>query len=279
MEADSVLIQTTLGCTHNKCTFCDMFREKKFRIREKEEIFRDIDEARNIFPRVKSIFLTDGNVLALRTEFLLEVLNKITTRFPECSRISLYGSLNDFRRKSAEDLKALKNNGLSKVYVGLESGDPQVLETVRKGLTPDQAVAGMARAKDAGIQVLMSIIFGLGGKERSKEHIQATIELLNRLQPEELAPMALTLQPDTELEQQVAAGAFIQATPLQMLEEEKYLLENLTFATFYWGDHANNIVSSKGPLPQYTQHFLKRVELAIAHHPVTKENILLTSPW
>jgi len=280
IEADSFLIQTTLGCTHNKCTFCDMFRDKKFRIRELDDIFRDIDEARTYFRRLRSIFLIDGNVLALKTEFLLKILNKITATFPEMEKISLYAGLNDLRRKSIEELKQLKAAGLTKVYTGLESGDPVVLGRIDKGLSPEQAKEGMAHAKAAGIEVLISIIFGIGGTERSEEHIVETTKLLNILQPEELAPMALTIQPGTILAKQVASGEFIQATPLQILEEEKYLLENLgDFQMMYWGDHGNNIETLKGVMPAVREIFLQRIVNAIAHNPVTGKEVLVTSPW
>ena len=280
MEADSLLIQTTLGCTHNKCTFCDMFREKRFRIRKIEEIFKDIDEARQIFPHVRSIFLIDGNVLALKTDFLLKILNKITATFPECSKIALYAGFNDLRRKSVEDLKELKQAGLTLAYTGLESGDPVTLERIKKGLTPEQAEKGMAKAKAAGIDILVSIIFGIGGKARSREHIVDTTRLLNMMKPEQIAPMALAVQPGTELAKQVETGEFIQATPMQILEEEKYLLENLAgFETIYWGDHGNNIVSSKGRLPESRELFLKKIDHAMADHPVTEQEVLLTSPW
>ena len=279
-EANSVLIQTTLGCTHNKCTFCSMFDDKRFGIRDIEEIFQDIDDARNVVSHVQSIFLIDGNVLALKTEFLLKILKKITATFPECSKISLYAGLNDLRRKSVQELTELKQAGLTMAYVGLESGDPIILERIKKGLTPEQAEKGMAKAKAAGIDILASIIFGIGGKERSREHIVATTRLLNRLAPEELAPMALTIQPGTELAKQVETGEFIQATPLQILEEEKYLLENLAdFETIYWGDHGNNIVSSRGRLPASRELFLGKIEHALAHDPVTKQDVLLASPW
>ncbi len=104
MEVNSLLIKTTMGCIHNKCTFCDMLREKKFRIRKIEEIYKDIDEARQIYPHIKSVFLIDGNVMALKTGFLLKILEIITSTFPECSKISLYAGLNDLRRKSVEDI-------------------------------------------------------------------------------------------------------------------------------------------------------------------------------
>lgn len=279
IEADSILIQTTLGCTHNRCTFCNMFRDKRFGIRDIEDIFQDIEETRRFYRHVESIFLIDGNVLALKTEFLLKILDKIISTFPECSKISLYAGLNDLRRKSVEELTKLKSAGLTKVYSGLESGDPVTLEKISKGLTPEQAEEGMAKAKAAGIEVLISIIFGIGGKERSEEHIVETVRLLNILKPEELAPMALTIQPGTVLEHQVNNGAFAQATPLQILEEEKYLLENLAFETVYWGDHGNNIVSSRGRLPESRDTFLKKVENAIAHHPVTGQKVLHTHAW
>lgn len=279
-EANSILIQTTLGCTHNKCTFCDMFREKRFRIRTLEDIFRDIDEARSTFRNVKSIFLIDGNVLALKTPFLKQILERITLTFPECSKISLYAGLNDLRRKTVDELKELKEAGLSLAYTGLESGDPVTLDRVKKGLTPKQAEEGMAKAKAAGIEVLLSIIFGIGGKERSREHIIETTRLLNTLKPEELAPMALAIQPGTELEREVEAGKFILPSPLQILEEEKYLLENMSgFKTFYWGDHGNNISPMKGWLPESKETFLKNIERVIATHPVCKEEVLKTFAW
>ena len=280
IEADSFLIQTTIGCTHNKCTFCDMFREKKFRIRSIEDIFADIEEAGQYRHHIRSIFLIDGNVLALKTDVLLQILDKITAIFPECRKISLYAGLNDLRRKSVEELRWLKNAGLTKVYTGLESGDVETLERINKRLTPEQAQEGMAHAKAAGIEVLISIIFGIGGKERSTEHIVETTKLLNVLQPEELAPMALTIQPGTILQKQVDSGEFIQATPLQILEEEKYLLENLEdFEMLYWGDHGNNIETLRGMLPPNRGLFLQKITDAIAHHPVTNQEVLLTSPW
>ncbi len=279
-EANSLLIQTTLGCTHNKCTFCDMFREKRFRIKKIEEIYNDIDEARQICRQVESIFLIDGNVLALKTEFLLDILGNITSSFPECLKIALYAGLNDLRRKSVEELKELRQAGLSLAYTGLESGDRMTLKRIKKGLTPEQAEEGMAKAKAAGIDILVSIIFGIGGKERSREHIVKTTKLLNIMKPEQIAPMVLAIQPGTELEKQVEKNEFIQATPLQILEEEKYLLENLAdFDTMYWGDHGNNIVSSKGRLPASRELFLGKIDHAIANHPVTKQEVLLTSPW
>lgn len=278
-EADSLLIQTTIGCTNNKCTFCDMFREKKFRICRLEDVFQDIEKARQFYPHAESIFLIDGNVLAVKTDYLIQILEKVKSTFPECERIALYGSMEDFERKSVTELKLLKEAGLTMAYAGLESGDPLVLERIKKGMTREQVIKGMAHAKAAGIEVLLSFILGLGGKERSQEHIEETVRLLNLTKPEQIAPMALTIQPGTELEREVETGEFIQPTPLQILEEEQYLLENLDFPTLYWGDHGNNIVPMRGSLPQHQQRFLQEIEKAIATHPVAKEEVLKTMAW
>lgn len=279
MEANSLLIQTTIGCSHNKCTFCDMFREKKFRRRPIEDIIRDIEEAKMRYRRVDEFFLIDGNVMVLKTDFILQIINKIKELFPDTKKISLYSQYNDFRRKTVEELKQLKEAGLTMAYVGLESGHREILEDVKKGMTPEEAIEGAAKAKEAGIRVLVSIIFGLGGKERSKEHIIETTKLLNILQPEELAPMALAVQPDTELEAQVQSGEFVLPSPLQVLEEEKYLLENMNFDTYYWGDHGNNVISIKGHFPQQKEQFLSVLKRNLKTHPEIDKEVIRTYAW
>lgn len=279
-EANSLLIQTTIGCTHNKCTFCDMFREKKFRVKPIEQVFADIEEARTYYRHVGEVFLIDGNVLALKTEKLLPILKKVKETFPECNRVSLYAGYNDLRRKSVDELKQLKEAGLDMAYVGLESGDVQTLGNIKKGMTPQEAIEGAAHAKAAGIRVLASFIFGMGGRDRSKEHIVETVKLLNIIQPEEIAPMALAIQPGTELEAEMERGEFVMPTKRQVLEEEKYLLENMgDFDCFYWGDHGNNIVTLKGRMPHARPIFIKKVEGAIKLHPETRKDVLETFAW
>ena len=279
MEANSLLIQVSIGCSNNNCTFCDMFTDKKFRRRSFEDISNDIEKARRVYPSVKSIFLIDGNVMVLKTEFLLQVVTKIKETFPELERLALYSEYNDFRRKTVDQLKQLKEAGVDMAYVGLESGDSVVLDNIKKKMTFEQAVEGAQLAKEAGIEVLASFIFGLGGKYRSKEHIEETVRLLNIIKPEQIAPMALAIQPGTELECEVKAGEFVQATPLQILEEEKYLLENMNFETYYWGDHGNNISPMRGPFPKAKNAFINEINKEIETNPVTKKEILVTNPW
>jgi len=153
-------------------------------------------------------------------------------------------------------------------------------KTIIPSRPPEQAEEGIAKAKASGIAVLILIIFGIGGKERSRQHIIETTSLLNIMKPEEIAPMALAIQPGTELEKEVQRGNFLLPTPLQILEEEKYLLENITsFDTFYWGDHGNNIVPLKGRLPESRELFSKKIDRAIVTHPVCKEKVLQTFAW
>ncbi|GAA5213532.1 B12-binding domain-containing radical SAM protein [Corallincola platygyrae] len=279
MEADSLLIQTTLGCSNNQCTFCTMFDDKRFKVRDIDDVFKDIEEARQLYRHVPSIFLVDGNVLAARTEFLLKVLNKITETFPEIENIALYAGYNDIRRKSVEQLKQLKAAGLTMIYAGFESGDPVVLKRIKKALTPEQIIEGAAMAKEAGIRLLASIIFGLGGRERSKEHIIETTKILNQSAPEEIASLALALQPGSELEKEAQRGEFHMPSPLQVLEEEEYMLANLDIPTYYWGDHGNNIASMKGWLPEHQQTFLSKVQHEIRTNPITQQNVIQTFAW
>lgn len=280
IEAQSILLQVTIGCSNNNCTFCTMFSDKKFRKRELEEVFKDIETLYSYYPHAQSIFLTDGNVMVLGTTYLLKVIQKIKATFPQMQNIALYSELNDLRRKSVEELKALKDAGLDKAYVGLESGDAKVLENIQKNMTPQEAIEGAQKAKEAGIKVLQSFIFGLGGRTRSKEHIKETTRLLNIMKPEEIAPMALTVQPGSVLEKELLSGTFIQATPLQILEEEQYLLENLEdFEMYYWGDHGNNIFPQKGYLPLMKNRFLDNIHTTIQTHPIVKEEVLHTFAW
>jgi len=280
MEADSILLQVTIGCSNNNCTFCTMFQDKKFRKRDIEDVFKDIEDLSRVYPYAESIFLIDGNVMVLGSKYLIKVIKKIKETFPNMKNIALYSELNDLRRKTVEELKEIKEAGLDMAYIGLESGDSQVLENIQKGMSVDQALEGIKKAKEAGIRVLLSFIFGLGGKYRSKEHMVETTRLLNIMKPEEIAPMALAVQPGSVLEQEVNSGKFTLATPAQVLEEERYLLANLeNFETFYWGDHGNNIVPQKGFFPKYKERFLKNIEKEIKTSPIVEKEILQTFAW
>ncbi len=279
MEAESFLLQVTYGCSHNTCTFCTMFEDKRFRIRPLKTIIADIEEASRLYFGIRSIFLIDGNVLVVKTSMLMSILQKIRELIPTCERVAMYATFNDLRRKSVNELAELRAAGLDIVYVGLESGNADILKRVKKNLTPEQAIEGMSQAKAAGLAVHNSIIFGLGGREHSKEHIEATAKLLQQLRPEEISTLCLSVQPNSDLEKEVKAGLFTQASPLQLLQEEKYLLEHINFPTLYWGDHGNNLVSKRGYLPEKQAEFIELLNRAIDHHPMSKVDTYHPRPW
>lgn len=279
MEAESFLLQVTHGCSHNTCTFCTMFDDKRFRIRPLDAILREVQEAGQRYYGIRSVFLIDGNVLVLKTEMLLKILEAIRQYIPSCERVAMYATFNDLRRKSVQNLKDLCAAGLDIVYAGLESGDPEILKRVKKNLTPEQALEGMAHAKEAGLAVHNSIIFGLGGQQDSQRHIEMTTDLLNQLRPEEISTLSLSIQPNSELEKELIAGTFEPVTPLQFLQEELYLLEHIQFPTLYWGDHGNNIVAKRGYLPEHQAEFVQMLKDAIAHHPMSKAAAYHPSPW
>ena len=279
-EANSILLQVTYGCSNNNCTFCTMFSDKKFKVRPIDEVFEDIEGLAKYYPDAESMFLVDGNAMVLKTSHLLKIVEKIKATFPHLQNLALYSELNDLRRKSVEELTQLREAGVTMVYSGLESGDPVVLEKIKKSMTVEQAIEGMEKAKASGIRVLLSFIFGLGGTERSRVHIEETTKLLNILQPEEIAPMALAIQPGSVLGDELRAGEFTQATPRQILEEEKHLLENMgDFECYYWGDHGNNMAPQRGMMPYNRENFLKKVNLAFTTHPAIDNEVLHTFAW
>ncbi len=163
-EAYSLLIQVTIGCSHNKCTFCSMFKDKRFRVREISEVLEDLETARKTYRRVEKIFLCDGDALCLSNDKLLVILNRIRELFPECKRVSVYGSAKDVLRKTEEELKTLRENGIGMIYLGAESGSQKVLDAICKGVTREQMIEAVHKIEDAGIKSSVTFISGLAGK-------------------------------------------------------------------------------------------------------------------
>ena len=178
-EARSLIIQVTIGCAHNRCTFCNMYREKKFRVREKEEIMRDLDECRAYYgPMVRRVFFADGDALVVKTELLLELLDYVHKNFPAVERIAAYGTAKDVLKKSEEDLKALAAAGLELIYLGAESGDDRVLEHIKKDVKAADIIAAGQKLKRCGLQTSVTLISGLGGRKGIRDHAIKSAELI-----------------------------------------------------------------------------------------------------
>lgn len=176
-EAYSLIIQVTIGCTHNACTFCSMFKDKKFRVREVEEVIKDLETARMYYRRVEKIFLADGDALCLSNNKMNIILEKIKELFPECKRVGVYGTPRDVLAKSREELEELRDNGIGIIYIGAESGSPKVLELVNKGSTREEIIEAVKKIEAAGIKASVTFISGLGGPELIEEHAVDTASM------------------------------------------------------------------------------------------------------
>ena len=169
-EAYSLLLQVTVGCTHNKCTFCSMYKDKQFHIRKLEDVLEDLAWARRHYARVERIFLCDGDALALSVNKLMPILNYIRENFPECERVTAYARAEDALRKTDEELKQLYEAGLTMAYVGAESGSEKVLEDIHKGETRQQLIDGVKKIEASGMKASVTFISGLAGKAGWEEH-------------------------------------------------------------------------------------------------------------
>ena len=252
-EAYSLILQVTIGCSHNKCRFCSMYKDKKFHIRQLDDILADLRECRAYYSRVRRIFLADGDALCLSNAKLLAILNAIRDLFPECERVGIYGRATDILRKTPEELKALKEAGIGIVYVGAESGDPEVLARMCKNATREQLIEGVRRAEDAGIAASVTFISGLGGRERWKEHAIASATMISEMRPSYASWLTLMLDPAAPVTKDIAEGKFELLKPLEVLDEMEVMLEHVELpegvTCVFRSNHASNYLSLKGDLP------------------------------
>lgn len=184
-EADSLLIQATIGCPHNQCTFCGMYRKTKFRIRSVAEIKEDLREARNYFGNdVQSVFFPDGNTILMKTDQLAAILDYANQLFPQLKRMTVYGSAQYFKLKKQNEFHRLRNAGLTRIHSGMESGDDETLRNINKGCTSIEIIEEGCKVKETGIELSEYILIGIGGRERTKQHALESARVLNALTPD-----------------------------------------------------------------------------------------------
>ena len=263
-EARSLIIQVTIGCSHNTCTFCTMYKDKKFRIRSKEEIFMDLDEMSSAYGELPlRIFLADGDALVLKTRDLLDILSFIRVKFPFCERVTAYATAGDILRKTDEELQALKKEGLSMVYVGAESGDPVILAHVKKDVTVEEMIQAADKLKKCGIQLSLTLISGLGGKERLREHALESDRLVSAMKPEYLGFLTLMLEKGAPILEEIQAGQLTLLSPDAVMEEMKLFLTHVdSDGTVFRANHASNYLALKGTLNGDIPAMLAQVEEA-----------------
>lgn len=264
-EAYSLIIQVTIGCAHNKCTFCSMFKDKRFRVRNVGEVLEDLDSARQQYRRVNRIFLADGDALVLQNKDLLVILDYIRKLFPECERVGIYGSPQDVLRKSKEELEELLAHGIGIIYIGAESGSDKVLKDIKKGATRAELIESVKRIEASGIQASVTFISGLAGRSGWEDHAIQSGTMISEMEPSYVGFLTLMTEPGTELYQDIREGRFQLLSPMEVLRETELLLENtnVSKACVFRSNHASNYVSLKGDLPRDKEKMLALLQEAM----------------
>ena len=264
-EAHSLIVQCTLGCSHNRCAFCIMYKAKSFSINPLEQVLGDLAEARAYYPRIERVFLADGDALILPMDYLLTVLDYIRDHFPECGRVSAYASTKALMRKTDDELKALREHGLQMIYVGLESGDEALLKKYDKGVTAEEIVEHSLRAKAAGITLSITAINGMGGKEQSEEHALATAAALSRVKADYVAMLTLRVYSGTPLHDWIERGELTMLGPQELALENRLILQHIdSDGSVFRSNHASNYLPLKGTLNRDRDALIERIDQALA---------------
>ena len=263
-EAYSMIIQVTVGCSHNMCTFCGAYKDldEKFRIKDWETIRRDIDEASSYRYGFKRAFLADGDVLILPTDDILKIMNYIKKKNPKIESINVYGNTKAIMRKTPEELKSLKDAGLSIVYQGIESGNVDVLRKIRKGAFPDRMKEAAARVIESGIKLSQTVLLGIGGKELSLEHARDTGKLLGEMSPDFASALTVMILPNTPLYKDYREGRFVLPDKFGLLEELRIILKNMQVKRkcYFTSNHASNYLPIKAYLPEEQKSALNMLD-------------------
>ena len=266
-EGDNLIIQATIGCSFNRCGFCSMYRSKQFRARPLADVFADIETAAALWPEAHRVFLADGDALVLPLDDLLRILDKLAEALPNLARVSSYALPANLIKKSVEDLAALKSRRLSLLYYGIQSGSADILRRVTKGASPRAIAEGLGRAHDAGLKVSATVILGLGGRKRWRDHIDGTAELINQCAPTYLSTLQLGLDATIEAEFRSRFGEpFETQDDAGMLAEQSRLISQLDppRPVIFRSNHASNALPLAGVLPRDRDALLATLDAARA---------------
>ena len=276
-EAGSMIFQVTIGCSFNKCSFCDMYRSKEYVERTWDEIEPEINYAAKNFPDTRRVFLADGDALNLSTERLLQILKHLYASFPELERISIYAMPKNLLQKSEDELRSLQKAGLTLFYVGIETGSDKLLKKVTKGAVARGIVDGCLKAKRAGINLSCMIILGLGGKTYTEEHARDTAQVVSKISPDYLGALTLYLETGVKEEFLTKFGEpFIPLDDPELLDELELLIQNIDAQTpiVFRTNHASNAYMLKGTLPQDKDKLLRTIADLKSHPEISRPKML-----
>jgi len=259
-EAYSLILQVSLGCAWNKCAFCEMYSSKQFRLRPEEEVFSEIEMLATQAHQVRKVFLADGNAMVLSFDKLIRLLDKLNATFPKLNRVSAYALPRDIESKTDEELRILADKGLKLLYVGIESGDDELLDRINKGEDYKSTSRALQKARKAGIKLSVMILNGLGGQNYSKQHAINSAKLVNEIQPEFLSTLVLSYPYGEEHFKQKFKGEFIPLNSIELIAEMKVFIETLELENnVFRSDHASNYLILRGNLNRDKQELLDRI--------------------
>ena len=259
-EANSLILQVTVGCSYNQCTFCHSFRDREFRIKSFEEIREDIDEASEIGP-IPRVFLADGDALIIPQPDLVRILDYLQLKIYGLERIGIYANAVDVLKKDVGELEELKACGLGIIYLGLESGNREVLKRIRKNATVEQMIRAARRVREAGILLSVTVLLGIGGVEWSQDHAEDTGKVLSEMDPAYVGALSLIIVPGTPIEQDLRSGKLVLPTPFQLIEELRTMIANCRFTNcFFASNHASNYLPLRIRMPQEKERALELIQ-------------------
>ncbi len=263
-EANNLIIQVTLGCSYNNCSFCTMYKSKKFHERGLDEVFCDIDTLALANPSAHKIFLADGDALNLDTKSLLLILQKLQSSFPNLTRVSTYASAQNIFKKSDEELKLLQQNGLNLIYYGIETGNNKLLKKITKGVSKQEIIDSLNRVPHS-MKISATVILGIGGTRYTKEHVEDTADVINSTKINFLSTLQLTLQEDAKENFYKHFKDFEPLSDYQIIQEQKSFLEHLNpkNRVIFRSNHASNALHLAGIIPEDKQRLICELSEAL----------------
>jgi radical SAM superfamily enzyme YgiQ (UPF0313 family) len=258
-EANSLILQVAVGCSYNRCTFCHSFQGKEFRIKSLEEIKEDIDEA-SVYGPIPRVFLADGDALIIPQKDLVGILSYLKLKIRGLERVGIYANAVDVLKKSPDELRELKSLGLGIIYLGLESGNAEVLKRIRKNATAEQMVRAAKRVKESGILLSVTVLLGIGGVEMSHAHAEDTGKVLSEMDPEYVGALSLMIVPGTPIDEELRTGKLVLPTPFELIRELGTMIANCQFTNcFFASNHASNYLPLRVRMPAEKERALQLI--------------------
>lgn len=259
------MIQATVGCPHNRCTFCMVYKKgPKYRVRPVADIKEDLTAARDAYgPNIRTLFFPAGNTIAMRTDDLCEICRFAGQVFPGLERITVYGSSQYIHKKGLEELRRLAAAGLSRIHVGLESGDDVILKQIRKGTNSREQIEAGKWVMQAGLELSLYVIMGIGGQERTLPHAKETAKVLNAINPHFIRIRTFVPKVDTALLNEVQKGTFRMLGPHEILRETDMMMRDLAVSSYLASDHYTNYINLEGRLPEAKTRLLTQIRIAL----------------